>query len=463
MAELTLLVNSTDTALLNGNAAAPVATSGAAAGGFAGILGKRLTQGEGVAVTESPSQADAARSITVAETGELRPVSGKPLPLVESQDSNPVLDASLLSAITQGIPAVNGQSVNVSSTSAIAPIAGFVRERHEGVPQSALSQRVSASPVTENSTSSTLLNMTLNPHAAANSSHNILPVLPGAAQEMQRANIMPIIPAATAQQTLVYASLNAGTAHSLRTDMMSATGQIAVNAQHNSGLSGTLTDVNNHSVGNAMRMDMFAAAMGAATQSGAGANTEMRLVASSATSTVPVSLIATSALSEDTNNLLTGISRSPGAIINGVSSMLTISTPVAQSAWASELGQRVTWLANSELREAQLQLNPRSLGAVDVRIVYGPEQQLSVSFSAANPVARDALDAALPRLREMFEQQGLNLADASISHESPEERQQRNSMNNESLITIEEETIDAASLHSSSSSWLSEGILDAYA
>ncbi|HHH48757.1 MAG TPA: flagellar hook-length control protein FliK [Gammaproteobacteria bacterium] len=95
-----------------------------------------------------------------------------------------------------------------------------------------------------------------------------------------------------------------------------------------------------------------------------------------------------------------------------------INTGVGHPGWSAELGQRMMWLANQEIREAKIQLNPRHLGPIDVRIVYSEAQQVSVSFSAQHPAAREALDAALPRLREMFEQQGLNLADASVSQES---------------------------------------------
>ena len=121
---------------------------------------------------------------------------------------------------------------------------------------------------------------------------------------------------------------------------------------------------------------------------------------------------------DDVSGLLSGMQRLNGTTPSGFMPTLPVSTTVGQPGWANEVGQRVSWLAQGEMREAQLQLNPRSLGPVDVRIAYGHDQQLNVSFSAANPVAREALDAALPRLREMFDQQGLNLAGANISHQS---------------------------------------------
>jgi flagellar hook-length control protein FliK len=109
---------------------------------------------------------------------------------------------------------------------------------------------------------------------------------------------------------------------------------------------------------------------------------------------------------------------------NGVP-QLAINTPAHNANWSQELGQRVTWMANRELREAQIHMNPRHLGPIDVRISYGHDQQMSVNFVAHHAQTRDAIDAALPRLREMFESQGLNLADANVSEESYSNREQQ--------------------------------------
>ncbi len=478
MTELTLLVNSTDSALPNGSVAASIAGSGAVAGGFATVLSKRLMSSESIAAKEpsASTSMDEAHRVAVTEIGEAQPMNGKLLPHPAPQDiapksetGNPVLDASLLSAIAQGASAVNGGTANLPLSNTVVPVLGFAQAGHQGAQKSTLSQLAMERPVIENSTASTVVKTALSPQTTTIHPQN-MPALPNTTQATQPVSMLPVGPAmlgkpvsVAAQQALLRASLNVGKADSLRADMTSAASPAVVNAQYNSGLSSTLTRTN-HLMGNTMRMDMFASAMEAATQADASAK-----LTTPAASAAPVSLtVASAVLSDDTNNLLTSMPRIPGATVNGVSPMLTVSTPVTQPSWASELGQRVTWLANSELREAQLQLNPRSLGAVDVRIVYGSDQQLSVSFVATNPAARDALDAALPRLREMFEQQGLNLANANISHESPTGGGQRNSMNDEQLTPFNEhptddEIVDAVSLHSSSSRWLSEGMLDAYA
>jgi flagellar hook-length control protein FliK len=145
---------------------------------------------------------------------------------------------------------------------------------------------------------------------------------------------------------------------------------------------------------------------------------------------------------------------------------LPVATPVGQPGWGSEIGQRVMMMAKGDLREAQLQLHPRSLGPVEVRIVYGHDHQLNVSFTAANPVARDALDAALPRLREMFDQQGLNLANTDISHESFAQQEQRQHAEAHSLAANEavnggyDIQVDSGP---PPPTVISDGLLDAYA
>lgn len=167
--------------------------------------------------------------------------------------------------------------------------------------------------------------------------------------------------------------------------------------------------------------------------------------------------------------LLSNIQGQGTASITNSMPSLTVATSVGQPGWSSEVGQRISWMASNELREAKLQLNPRSLGPVEIRIVYGHEQQLNVSFVASNPVAREALEAALPRLREMFEQQGLNLADTDISHESFAEQQRRGRQteNDESQkhqgLHDDEDQLERELSQNPVIVNLAEGMLDAYA
>lgn len=492
MADVTLLVNSTDTALLNGSAVSPVATNDVAGnvpagGGFASVLGNQLTPRGSMVEAESPPQMPPSAESAVIETGDAQPFAGKPLPstalpdVSQQPDNNPAaLPAALLSSMIQDMPAAKGQGGTTLAAGTLAsPLESALLPR-DGAARSMPSTLAMAhsgsnggKPVDNTAVPSSLLNPTVNSPATVLASpsapHSTLPPLSNATEDAQRATSLSAVtsmlgkPISTAaQQALSRASLYAGKSHALRVESMSPDGSAALQTQHNlSNASGA-----NNSVGVMMRMHMFNAAMGAATKG--DASTDLHLPTSSATTVAPAPLMAVGALTEDVSGLSAGLSRLPGVSASGFAPTLPLSTPVGQSAWANELGQRVAWLANSELREAQLQLHPRSLGAVEVRIAYGHEQQLNISFSAANPVAREALDASLPRLREMLEQQGLQLADANISHESFAEQEQRkhvkdtSTMQDESHL-LDEPVSDAIVGNALAGQWVGEGMLDAYA
>jgi len=80
---------------------------------------------------------------------------------------------------------------------------------------------------------------------------------------------------------------------------------------------------------------------------------------------------------------------------------------------ALRLGERLRWLREAGVQEARLQLHPRELGSVDIRIrIEG--QGASVWFGAEHPGARAALEATLTQLRERLASEGLQLSQASV-------------------------------------------------
>jgi flagellar hook-length control protein FliK len=97
--------------------------------------------------------------------------------------------------------------------------------------------------------------------------------------------------------------------------------------------------------------------------------------------------------------------------------VLDIPVPVQQNGWGEALGNRVAWLANQQIQSAELHLNPPQLGPIDVQIRLA-DSQASIEFGAHHALVRDAIESALPKLREMFAAQGLHLADVNVSHQS---------------------------------------------
>ena len=91
--------------------------------------------------------------------------------------------------------------------------------------------------------------------------------------------------------------------------------------------------------------------------------------------------------------------------------------PLNSPDWGQAVAQRVLWMANAGVQSAQLQLHPRELGPVDVRISM-VNDQTQVQFSSQYSVVREALESSLPRLREMFEGNNLPVLDVNVSDQN---------------------------------------------
>lgn len=101
---------------------------------------------------------------------------------------------------------------------------------------------------------------------------------------------------------------------------------------------------------------------------------------------------------------------------------LNLATPFNQGGWDQALGERIQWMVSQKLQGAQLKLNPAHLGPMEVRVQMNNDQA-SIQFTSAHAVVREALETALPRLREMFESAAVELVDVDISDQSSAERQ----------------------------------------
>ena len=99
-----------------------------------------------------------------------------------------------------------------------------------------------------------------------------------------------------------------------------------------------------------------------------------------------------------------------------------IGTPPGQPGWNEALGDRVAWMAGNRIHNAELRLNPSELGPVRVQISVD-DGQATVNFTAQHPLTRDAIEQALPRLREMLADQGLVLQGASVSEQGARHEQ----------------------------------------
>ena len=96
---------------------------------------------------------------------------------------------------------------------------------------------------------------------------------------------------------------------------------------------------------------------------------------------------------------------------------LSIATPIRDQSWASEFGQKIVWLAANDKQTALITLNPPKMGPIEVSLNLDKGNAI-VSFASASGETRDAIDSALPRLRDMFASAGIALGQANVSAES---------------------------------------------
>ena len=107
-----------------------------------------------------------------------------------------------------------------------------------------------------------------------------------------------------------------------------------------------------------------------------------------------------------------------------VATLPAVEVRLGQPGWDAAFSQRVTWAATNNQQVAQLQLNPPNLGPMEVRITIVNDQTNAV-FVSPHAAVCDAIQAALPRLREMLADSGLTMGNVNVSSQSFQQQQQQ--------------------------------------
>jgi flagellar hook-length control protein FliK len=95
---------------------------------------------------------------------------------------------------------------------------------------------------------------------------------------------------------------------------------------------------------------------------------------------------------------------------------------VGTPGWDQQVGQKVIFMAAGGTQTAQLTLNPPDLGPLQV-VLSVNNDQTNVAFTSAAPEVRQALEAALPKLRETMGEAGISLGSATVGTGMPDQQQ----------------------------------------
>ncbi len=100
----------------------------------------------------------------------------------------------------------------------------------------------------------------------------------------------------------------------------------------------------------------------------------------------------------------------------------SIATPLNKPGFIPEFNQRIMMMIGQKIQEAEIKLNPAELGSIDVSIKFNQDQQASIVFASQHSVTRDALEQGAQRLRDMLEQNGVDVDNVDIQENLTHDR-----------------------------------------
>lgn len=97
-----------------------------------------------------------------------------------------------------------------------------------------------------------------------------------------------------------------------------------------------------------------------------------------------------------------------------------IAMPVGQGEWSQQLNEQVMMLSSQNAKSALIKLNPAELGPVEVHLKI-VNDVATVHFGSHSSQVRDLIEQALPKLRDMMGEQGIQLADVDVRDNSQQQ------------------------------------------
>jgi flagellar hook-length control protein FliK len=96
---------------------------------------------------------------------------------------------------------------------------------------------------------------------------------------------------------------------------------------------------------------------------------------------------------------------------------IRITTPIGSPHWESAVGNSLVMMTGTGREKAELVLTPPQLGRIEVSISMKGDEATAI-FVSQNPAVRDAIESALPRLREVLADAGITLGQTQVGAES---------------------------------------------
>lgn len=142
--------------------------------------------------------------------------------------------------------------------------------------------------------------------------------------------------------------------------------------------------------------------------------------------------------------------RSPATLPLELGASTTLEFSPGSTNWNAQLGSKIRWMGKVNITSAELQLHPAELGTIEIKIST-EDDQTKVSFITSNSQTKEAIEASLPKLRELLAESGLQLKDSDVSEKdlsNKQEEQNRISNQNSTENNLIEESSHPVQLRS---------------
>ncbi len=117
----------------------------------------------------------------------------------------------------------------------------------------------------------------------------------------------------------------------------------------------------------------------------------------------------------------TQVNIAPQPVIVTANTQNHIAAPLSSHAWPAEFAQKISWMSTQQSQVAELHLNPPDLGPMSVVLTIS-DNQATAQFSSPHSAVREAIENAMPRLRESMAENGIMLGNATVNDQPPRDR-----------------------------------------
>lgn len=100
-----------------------------------------------------------------------------------------------------------------------------------------------------------------------------------------------------------------------------------------------------------------------------------------------------------------------------------VSLPIRHENWGNAFNSQLLVMVKNQTHTAQLNIHPADLGPVEIQISMN-QDQANIQFISQHGVVREVIEDAMPRLRTMLDEAGVNLGDVQVSSQDAEQQGQ---------------------------------------